>query len=62
MLLLLLLLLSFPLYVADFLVYLLVCLQMCYFYYNPFSNAAEETDEVQPNMYRFQFGLDYVKV
>lgn len=47
---------------ADFLVYLLVCLQMRYFYYNPFSNAAEETDEVQPNMYRFQFGLDYVKV
>ena len=47
---------------ADFLVYLLVCLQVHYFRDTPLRRAGEETGEVQSDLFRFQFWLDYIKV
>jgi len=47
---------------ADFLVYLLVCLQVHNFRDNPLRRAGEETGEVQSDIFRFQFWLDYIKV
>ena len=50
-------------FVADFLVYLLVALQVRYFTRNPIRQGTpEQTNGVIVNLYKFQYWVDYCKV
>ena len=54
---------SFIFVAADFLVYIIVCLQVMYTVHNPLKKASSvEAEAKSPNFYEVQYWIDYFKV